>query len=300
MRTVGAAVVVLLLAALGLSACGSTGQGPAAADVTLAGAESVPESLQKVPGPPFGVAASGRYAFVDLADGKLLVYSTSSFVPRLLRTIQISGGSLGSSITRNGRLLLISNGGQGATIVSVARAERGSPHPVLGVLTPPASAHLTARGAIETASSANGRYVFVSLEYGQPDGAVAIYDLGSASSPRFGASDYVASITLGDAVVGSTVSPDGRYLYVTSELAAGSTLAPTSPARDGANPNGTLSVISVTAAEHNPSHAVLQTVPAMNQPVRVAVTPDGSTVWVTARGSDRLFGVLRRQAGLGP
>jgi DNA-binding beta-propeller fold protein YncE len=192
----------------------------------------------------------------------------------------------------------------------VARAERGANDPVLGTLSPPRAAHVQAAGAIETASSAHGRYVFVSLEYGSPGGVIAVYRIGSTSAPRFGSSDYVGEIMLGSAVVGSALSPDGRYLYATSEVARQSP-APRrgretlfqpgeTPAqrvasrvrnsgRAGLEPDGTLSVISVATAERDPTRAVLATVPALQQPVRVAVSPDGSVVWVTARASDRLL-----------
>ena len=190
--------------------------------------------------------------------------------------------AVGSSLTRDGRLLLVASG-RGATVLSVSRLERGTAHPVLGMLSPPPRAHLQALGAIETASSADGRYVFVSLEYGARGGVIAVYDLRRTGAPQFGAGDYVGAITLGDAVVGSALSPDGRYLYVTSELAAhhGGVA--------GHEPQGTLSVIGVATAERDPGRAVLATVPAQHEPVRVATSPDGSVVWVTARASNRLL-----------
>lgn len=288
---------------MGLGGCGS-GHGAATGPNGR-----VATAFQTVPGSPFGVVATpdGRYAFVDLVGGRVLVYSVAGFAPRLIRTIGVPGEAVGCSLTRNGRLLLIANG-QGATVVSVARAERGSPDPVLGTVSPPPAAHLQAEGAIETASSADGRFVFVSLEYGAPGGVVAVYKLGSAAAPRFGPKDYVGAITLGDAVVGSALSPDGRYLYVTSEGARQSRaqlnatrarilrLSPSQRRRlvqsanlAGLEPEGTLSVISVDVAEHDPAHAVIATVPALYEPVRVAVSPDGSVVWVTARASDRVL-----------
>jgi DNA-binding beta-propeller fold protein YncE len=136
-------------------------------------------------------------------------------------------------------------------------------------------------------------------------GVIAVYRIGSTSAPRLGPGDYVGAIALGSAVVGSALSPDGRYLYVTSELGGpgpaqlheslfsrGETLAQRIKAGNRAQalePDGTISVISVATAEHDPARAVLATAPAMQQPVRVAVSPDGSVVWVTARASDRLL-----------
>jgi hypothetical protein len=114
-------------------------------------------------------------------------------------------------------------------------------------------------------------------------GVIAVYDLGRSPAPRFGPSDFIGAIRLGHAVVGSALSPDGRYLYVTSELAR-------AVGRMGQpEANGTLSVLSVASAEHNPARATLATVPAQHEPVRVAASPDGSVVWVTARGGDHLL-----------
>jgi DNA-binding beta-propeller fold protein YncE len=289
-------LLVGVIAALLLGACGGASVRPAASRA-VAGV-----AFQYVDGEPFGVVASrdGRYAFLDLVSGHLLVYSTrGASPPRLIRSISLPGEAHGSSMTRDGRLLLIANG-RGATVVSVARAERGMAHPVLGVLMPPASAHVRAHGATATASSADGRYVFVSLEYGQPDGVISVYRIGSTEAAHFGASDYVGSITLGVAVGGSALSPDGKYLYVTSELRkrpsaqtmfrTGQTPAQRSTSQSQPHlPNGTLSVISVAIAERDPAHAVLATASAMQQPVRVAVSPSGTVVWVTARASDRLL-----------
>lgn len=267
-------------------------------------------SFQAVPDSPFGVATTpdGRYAFVDLVRGRVLVYSLSGVVPRVIGTIRVPGEAVGCSITRDGRLLLIASG-QGATVVSVARAERGRSDSVLGSLTPPPAMRPHAGGAIETASSADGRFVFVSLEYGVPGGVIAVYDLGSTAAPRFAARDYIGAISLGDAVVGSALSPDGRYLYVTSELVRQTRSQQNATQtrirqlqshqrlrqllRNGGvsplEPEGTLSVINVATAERDPAHAVLATVAALHEPVRVAVSPDGSVVWVTARASDRLL-----------
>lgn len=252
-------------------------------------------SFERVPGQPFGVAVTpdDRYAFVDLLGGRVLVYSLAHGVPALIRTVAVPGEAVGASLTRDGRFLLVAEG-QGAVVVSVARAERGAAHPVLGTLRPPQTAHLHAAGAIETTSSADGRYVFVSLEYGNPDRAIAVYDLGNGRIPRLDAADYVGSITLGEAVVGSALSTDGRDLYLTSEL-AGNALAAMRPNSPSLGNDGTLSVIDVNAAEHASVHPVIATVPAGRQPVRVAVSPAGSIIWVTSRASNSLLAFSARR-----
>jgi DNA-binding beta-propeller fold protein YncE len=97
-----------------------------------------------------------------------------------------------------------------------------------------------------------------------------------ALSDGFKPPSYVGAVPLGIAPVGVAVSPDGRWLYATSESSATMT-------------QGTLSVISLAKAERDPAHAVVATVGAHCSPVRVVVSSDGNVVWVTARESDQLL-----------
>lgn len=112
--------------------------------------------------------------------------------------------------------------------------------------------------------------------------------------------------------MGLAVSPDGRWLYATSEigvasqhatsLRASTASAPTTAGAaalsTGAGPcpgtiageaPGTLSVINLRRAESDPAHSVAVTVNAGFQPVRVITSADGTQVWVTARASDDLL-----------
>jgi DNA-binding beta-propeller fold protein YncE len=117
----------------------------------------------------------------------------------------------------------------------------------------------------------------VSIEYG---GGVAVFNLKAALADGFRKSSYVGTVRLGQAVVGMAVSPDGRRLYATSEVAARLTAA---------GSVGTVSVISIAQAASDPTRAVLSNVSAHCGPVRVVVSADGRTVWVTARESDQLL-----------
>jgi DNA-binding beta-propeller fold protein YncE len=248
-------------------------------------------------GAPFGVAttADGRFSFVDVlgagSGGGVTVFADAHGRLRPLRTIQVAASTVGNALTDDGRYLLAADGEEGATVLSVARAETGAADAVLGRLEPPpgaASGSGPGGGAIEVTSSRDGAYAFVSVEYSDE---VTVYDLRAALADHFSHSSYVGSIPLGQAVVGMAVSPDGRRLYVTSELAAG-TRSPSAP--------GTLSVISIPTAEDHPSRSVIATVKAGCQPVRVVVSSDGDTVWVTARASDDLLAFSAKRLGSDP
>lgn len=227
--------------------------------------------------PPFGVAVTpdGRWSFVDELPGYVAVFSDTGRQPRLVRTISLPYNALGNSLTSDGRYLLVADAGDGATVVSVARAEAGLPHAVLGTLSAAPGSAGGSGGAIEATSSLDGRYAFVSIEYGS---GVAVYDLRAALADHFRRSTYVGSVPLGQAVVGLAVSPDDRWLYATSELAGNSQV------------EGSLSVISLAKAERRPAGSVVATALAHCGSVRVVVSPDGDTVWVTARESDQLLG----------
>ncbi len=245
---------------------------------------TVPRAFVAVSGHPFGVATTpdGGWSFVDLLGGHVAVFSDAGFAPQAVRTIALPRGAdaVGDSLTRDGRYLLVADGGDGATVLSVARAEAGDEHAVLGTLAEPAQRQDAE--AIEVASSPDGRYAFVSIEHAD---AVAVYDLRAALADGFRTSSYLGSVSLGRGVVGLAVSPDGRWLYATSEVAVSSPPGGT----------GSLSVISLTEAERDPARALVANVPADCQPVRVAVSSDGTVVWVTARGSDQLLAFAARR-----
>jgi len=249
--------------------------------------------LSAVPGDPFGVAvtADGRWSFVSLvpngSGGALGVFAdTGSASPRLVRQIPLSGAALGVTLTPDGRYLLVASG-SGAAVVSVQAAEQGSPNAVLGTLS---SGGGQAGGAIEVATSRDGRFAFVSLE---DSDKIAVFNLQQALASHFRASGFVGDVPAGVAPVGLAVSPDGYWLYSTSELRSFSEVR--RAAHHGTlslelGGQGTLAVISVRKAETDPAHAIVSTVTAGCSPVRVITSPSGGTVWVTARGSDMLLG----------
>jgi DNA-binding beta-propeller fold protein YncE len=242
---------------------------------------TVPTSMERVPGTPFGVAvtADGRWSFVSLpGTGTVGVYRIGGPAPpSLARRVYTGEQLLGEALTPDGRYLLTADDGGGAAVISASRAEQGGAGALLGTLNGP-----DGTGAIEVAVSPDGRFAFVSLE---GHAAIAVFDLRQALTRGFGASDFVGTIPVGLAPVGLAVSPDGRWLYATSEVALGAR-APGVPLGG----EGTLTVISLRRAETDPAASVVSTVDAGCSPVRVITSADGSVVWVTARESDRLLG----------
>jgi len=269
-----------LVAPLGVPGC----------SIATARAPRLPAGLVRltpVPGDPFGVAATGRWSFVSLlpagaGTGAVGVFATSgSAPPRLVRRIPVAQ-PLGLAFTPDGRYLLAAQG-TGAVVLSVQAAERGGAGAVLGTLSSPRTAgHAPPGGAIEVAVSPDGRYAFVSLE---DSAGIAVFNLARALASGFRTSGFVGDVPAHLAPVGLAISPGGRLLYATSEVASARP-----PRPGGLGGSGTLSVIDLREAETDPAHSVVATVTAGCGPVRVITSADGGVVWVTARESDTLLG----------
>lgn len=269
---------------------------------------SVRTATVQTGGTPFGVATTpdGRWAFVAATGGsvdvlRLRTGKSGAPIATLVRSISLPEAPFGAAVTPDGKYLLLA-AGSGAMVVSVARAEAGTAGAVLGTLAAPAgtsqsgpSNPLAANSATQVAVSPDSRFAFVTLEYA--DEAV-VFNLAAAVSHGFGAADYVGAIPLGQATVGMAVSPDGRWLYATSEVVVPAQhpvgLGPgrctgSVPGTEPGEAPGTLTVIELRRAETDPAHSVVATVDAGYQPVRVVTSADGTRVWVTARASDDLL-----------
>ena len=254
---------------------------------TLAGVRPV---MTVVPQAPFGVITStdGRWVFVSDSRGvTVLRAAPAGGSPSVVRSVPLPGGQqgLGEALTPDGRYLLVAATSETA-VLDVARLESGSGQAVAGSLPAPG-------GAIEVATSADGRFVFTSLEAA---GAVEVSDLARALSAGFRAGGVtVGRIPAAGAPVGEAVSPDGRWLYVTSEV-TGLPSAQRGPGTRRGCPGdpdslpGVVRAVGIGAAEHDPPTAVRATAGAGASPVRVVLSPGARVAWVTARGSDALLG----------
>lgn len=164
------------------------------------------------------------------------------------------------------------------------------------------------QGTLAVDVTPDGTYAFVSNEYGVAPGAVTRGNIGVVKLELDSDGNVTAGSTLvgqmatgGSAIAGMLLSPDGSRLYVTSEVAA-----PGTPASGSDNPvlartgctqggggsqiNGLLTVIDVAAAENAPGpSAVLATEDAGCSPVRMAENANEATLWVAARGDNRVL-----------
>jgi DNA-binding beta-propeller fold protein YncE len=252
---------------------------------TLTGVRPV---MTPVPSAPFGVITSpdGRWVFVSDSNG-VTVLRAGAASPAVVESVSLPGGQqgLGEVLTPDGRYLLVAATSETA-VLNVGRLESGSAQAVVGSLPAPG-------GAIEVATSSDGRYVFTSLE---DTGAVQVSDLARALSAGFRARGVtIGRVPAAFAPVGEAVSPDGRWLYVTSEATPSGRASrrPVIGRRCPGDPDsfpGVVRAIGITAAERVPVSAVRATAGAGASPVRVALSPGGRVAWVTARGSDALLG----------
>ena len=238
-----------------------------------------------VPAHPFGVvyARQKDIAFVAL-NTSLGVLNTSAFIPNLIHEIPLPApyvslsGSTGIALTHDGRHVLVTAFSAALIVVDVAKAATGSPDAVVGVLNGVVAA---GSSAIEVSTSRDDSYAFVSQEDGSRQtggrGTIEVFKLERPAANGTVSGTYVGYLTLGDFVVGTALSSDGRTLYATSEMASNNTT------------QGTLSVINVHKLKTDPSKALVSKVTAGCGSARVIVSRDDQTVWVTARESNALL-----------
>jgi DNA-binding beta-propeller fold protein YncE len=258
------------------SSSGTVALSPPGCLVSNASAPALPKirtTLLRVPGQPWAVVtAKGSWSFLTLTSGShssiAVIRNGTGLAPALVRTIAVAGTPRGATLTPDGHYLLAADG-SGAVVIDVAQAEQGGPNPVLGSLTSPGGS-----GGDQVRVTPDGSFAFITLQHSN---AVAVFNLHAAIASGFGSSHLVGTVPLGLQPVGMSVSPDGRWLYATTQN------------RSENSQQGGLSVIDVHQAETDPATALKTTVSAGCVPIRIITTGAGQYVWVTARDSNTLL-----------
>ena len=250
-------------------------------------------------------ATSGIEVFSPTAGGGLTAACFNYVRPAF---VQDGASVLGINLLPNGLGLAASLGVDGAIFYDLSTLQTCTS---TGVQVSQGTV-ASDQGSFDVVVTPDGKYAFVANEYGVAAGATTEGNIGVVAL-QYDANGIVTAGTLlgqistgGQAIAGVTISPDGSRLYVTSEIAgAGSTAAGASnpvltettcvqQAGSKATANGLLTVIDVAKAEASPSSgassaAILATVNAGCSPVRAVETADLSTLWVAARGDNRVL-----------
>jgi len=275
-------------------------QGSLSGDVGTASATRPGAVSITLPGHPFGVVSSrdGNWVFVALMGGggngtrpttngvAVLQQVDGQF--ELKRVIPLQDGPAGLVLTHDGKTLIGADGGS-VVLLDTSRMTSGSGDPVIGTFSDGADS------AVYVNVTADDKVLFVSDEGAK---TVTVIDLARVRSSGFDARAVIGKIPVGQAPIALTFSPDGRWLYTTSEGAPPDWGWPSTEKPEGRpgpdqpdalEPPGAVVVVNVNQAKADPAHSVVARVPAGGSPVRMTISPDGQRIYVTARGSNAVL-----------
>lgn len=249
-----------------------------------------------MPGRPFEpvISADGCWIFVTLTQtngangGSVAVVHRTSGSLSIARTVSIQGNPTGAVLTHDGKLLIVADGGYLA-FIDATRLESGDGNPVLGYI-----GNGSPVGFIYANVTPDDKYLFASAERAA---GIIVIDLEQARADGFKGRGAVAKLDVGNAPISVTLSPDGRFLYTTSEAALPEwnwpqTCRPENPngrANAPNHPQGAIIVFDLVHALRDSSHAAISRVPAGCNPVRLVLSPAGDVAYVSARDDNALL-----------
>src|SRR5438270_7391986 len=277
----GAALLTLCLAATA-SAQGRESQCNAAM--------SAPVSYVPLPGHPFSTVSSpdGCWLFVSLTSSNPKSFNGVAVLSRgrgqvtLKKVFPGEAGPTGMTITHDGKLLVVADD-EYVAFLDTAQMIAGRGDPILGYIKDADFA-----GSVYVNTTADDKFLFVSDENVE---TITVINLQRARAEGFKEAAIVGKIPTGGAPIALTFSPDGRWLYTTSQIAPESFGWPVECKPEGADPataqprypQGAIIVVDVAKAETDPAHSAVARVPAGCSPVRLAISPGGEPGDVPAR-----------------
>jgi DNA-binding beta-propeller fold protein YncE len=203
-----------------------------------------------------------------------------------VRFVPIRGAPFGMVLTHDNATLIVAAGPQVA-FLDVAKLTSGRGDPVLGYIGDDSFG-----AAIMPNVTADDRYLFVSQE---AKASISVIDLAMTRTSGFNAKAIVGAVPTGGAPISLEFSPDQRYLYTTSQAAPASfgwpiTCHPeANPSAPANHPQGAILVIDVERAKSHPDSSVIAAVQAGCNPVRLVLSSDGNTAYVSARADNALL-----------
>jgi DNA-binding beta-propeller fold protein YncE len=137
----------------------------------------------------------------------------------------------------------------------------------------------------------------IDLDAVRSQGYDSIVNLQRANAQRGDNVAVVGRIPVGKAPVAITFSPDQRWMYATSEIAAPSwgwpnviTKENSRPGQESQkDPEGAVIVVDVAKAKVDARNSVIERIPAGGSPVRLALSPKGDRLFVAARNSNAVL-----------
>jgi DNA-binding beta-propeller fold protein YncE len=241
-----------------------------------------------LPSSPFTAVPShdGCWVFVSLTSpaAGIAVLKRGAGVIELSRVVPLASAPTGIALTHDGKLL-IAAASDAVVFLDVQRLTSGAADPVLGSLSDGPNAE-----SIYANVTADDKLLFVSEERMQ---SITVIDLERARASGYKADAIKGKIPTGLAPIALTFSPDGKWLYTTSQLAPPTWSWPAACKPEGqpagspiVNPEGAVVVVDVALAATDPAKSVAARIPAGCSPVRMAISPAGDRIYVTARNSN--------------
>jgi DNA-binding beta-propeller fold protein YncE len=244
----------------------------------------------ELPGRPFKIVNSkdGCWVFASMAGpgAGVAVLRRNEGRLELVRTARVIPAAFGIVMTHDGKILIATNG-EGVVLLDVDRLTSGNGEPAIGTVQIGNEA-----GTIYVNATRDDRFLFVSNE---SDASITVIDLALARSKGGAVKSIVGKIPVGNAPIALTFSSDERWLYTTSQIARNEWNWPRvcdpENARSVAAKHalGAIVVVDVAKAKTDPSNAVASRVEAGCNPVRLAISPQGDRVYVTARKTEAVL-----------
>ena len=257
---------------------------------------SSPIEYASLPGHPFSTITTkdGCWLFVSLTSASprsgngVALLSRSRGRIKLERFFLVEAEPTGMVLTHDGKLLIVADGDY-VVFMDAARMISGKDDPILGYISDG-----DFPGSVYVNVTADDKFLFVSDESAQ---SISVINLQKARAEGFKQTAIVGKIPVGRAPIALTFSADQRWLYTTSQVAPKELGWANDCKPEGAdpatakpqNPQGAIIVVDVTRAQTDPANSVVARIPAGCSPVRMAISPAGDRVYVTARNSNSLL-----------